>query len=340
MDGPAQGSRQGDGFAPQVRGLPVAVLEPLTRLDDRRSATAVAATVLPLAAVLVAGWHAAPLAWLALVPVVGVLQHALFILVHEAAHYRLFAHRRCNEVGGFLLAAPTLVSLCTYRITHRLHHNHLFGALDPDLPLVAGYPRGRGYLLGRLARDLSGRTAWKTTRYFFGLPVTDRRAGLRHDPLGDTAAHLRAAAMRDRRAVIAVQLALPCAALAAGGLRGLGAYLVLWLLPLLTVVQALLRLRAVAEHGAPGDTGNPLQAARSQDLAGHALLRRVLFPHHVGFHIEHHLVPAVPHYHLPALHRALAAHGLLDGANRCRPAQTLRAVFAPRAPAPVRPLPS
>lgn len=30
-------------------------------------------------------------------------------------------------------------------------------------------------------------------------------------------------------------------------------------------------------------------------------------PHHVAYHLEHHLFPAVPHYNLPKLHLALAA---------------------------------
>jgi len=33
---------------------------------------------------------------------------------------------------------PLGVSLITYRVIHRLHHNHLYEAMDPDLPLMAG----------------------------------------------------------------------------------------------------------------------------------------------------------------------------------------------------------
>ncbi len=39
-----------------------------------------------------------------------------------------------------------------------------------------------------------------------------------------------------------------------------------------------------------------------------------LNPHHVGYHLEHHLYPGVPHYHLPGLHAALAATGRFGGA--------------------------
>ncbi len=52
--------------------------------------------------------------------------------------------------------------------------------------------------------------------------------------------------------------------------------------------------------------------------------RALLFPHHVNYHLEHHLYPAVPHYHLPRLHRLLAAKGALDGAEVRDLADTLR----------------
>jgi fatty acid desaturase len=58
------------------------------------------------------------------------------------------------------------------------------------------------------------------------------------------------------------------------------------------------------------------------------LLRLALFPHHVNYHIEHHLFPAVPHYRLPQLHAELAARGVLRAAEVRRPVQTWRRVFA------------
>jgi hypothetical protein len=42
----------------------------------------------------------------------------------------------------------------------------------------------------------------------------------------------------------------------------------------------------------------------------------------------------VPHYRLPALHRVLAAKGVLDDAEVRDVPATLRAIFAPRRSAP------
>jgi hypothetical protein len=93
-------------------------------------------------------------------------------------------------------------------------------------------------------------------------------------------------AKRDRNVVIGFHLAL-LAGFAWSGY--LVQYLVLWVLPLVTVVQAILRLRAIAEHGATTDFSSPLTAARTN--TGPAWLEWLIFPHHVNYHIEHTSTP-------------------------------------------------
>ncbi len=103
-------------------------------------------------------------------------------------------------------------------------------------------------------------------------------------------------------------------------------YLVLWVLPLVTVVQAILRLRAIAEHGATTDFSSPLTAARTN--LGPAWLRWLIFPHQVNYHIEHHLYASVPHYHLPRLHAEMQRHGVLASAEVVSFEVTLGKIFA------------
>jgi fatty acid desaturase len=108
-------------------------------------------------------------------------------------------------------------------------------------------------------------------------------------------------------------------------------YLVLWILPLVTVVQAILRLRAIAEHGATTDFSSPLTAARTNVLPG--WLEWLVFPHRVNYHIEHHLYASVPHYHLPRLHREMASRGMLQGAEVVPFRVTLGKIFSNKASA-------
>lgn len=318
----------GEEFRDDARGtrslLPAAEIKRLSRLDAWRGTVAVLETwgVIALAVAAALIWWT-PWVVIPAIIVIGSRQHALFVLAHDAAHYRLYARRWLNDLVGGASAAAAGLTMSTYRVIHRLHHNHLYGVEDPDIALHGGYPRGRAYLVKKLLKDLAGFTWWKTYGYFFGNPAfnDDRDSALR--PLDDTSPGLRAAARRDRVVTVTVQVALLGGAFAAGfGIE----YLVLWVLPALTVLQASLRLRAVLEHGAVRDTTSPLTAART-NLAAWPLLWLV-FPHHVNYHIEHHLYPAIPHYNLPEAHRLLAAAGALAGAEVTTVRDSFARVFA------------
>jgi fatty acid desaturase len=100
-------------------------------------------------------------------------------------------------------------------------------------------------------------------------------------------------------------------------------------LPLVTVVQAILRLRAIAEHGATTDFSSPLTAARTN--LGPAWLRWLIFPHNVNYHVEHHLYASVPQYNLARLHAEMKRQGVLDGAEVIAFRRTLGKIFAERA---------
>lgn len=314
----------GEEFRDDVRKrLPPEVLAPLTTISPLRSTLAVAQTFGLLAAVLIAAtiWWSLPVALVAIV-LIAPLQHALFVLAHDAAHYRLYRTRWLNDAVGRLAGTLGGIPMLAYRVVHRLHHNHLYGAQDPDIALHGGYPRGRAYLLKKLGKDLCGLTAWKTYAYFFGAPALNTQTNAAQRPLDDTSPQLRAAARRDRWTVLAAHVAMPAFAIYMGwGVQ----YFVLWILPLATGLQAILRLRAICEHGALSDFSSPLTAARTH--AGGMLQRFFLFPHHVGYHIEHHLYPAVPHYHLPALHAALMRHGILAGAEVRALGETIPRIF-------------
>ena len=311
------------------RALPKEVVQALTRRSAWRATAAVLHDFAVLAVAIAAALYfwPNPLVILVSVVVIGTRQHALFVIAHDAAHYLLYERRWLNDLVGRLCATVQGLSMCTYRVIHRLHHNNLYGELDPDTALHGGYPRGRAYLVRKLLKDLSGQTAWKTYAYFLGgAPALNTATKVALRPLDDTSAKLKTEAKRDRNTVVAVHLVLLTVFAWSGYLVQ---YLVLWVLPLVTVVQAILRLRAIAEHGATTDFSSPLTAARTN--IGPAWLAWLLFPHQVNYHIEHHLYASVPHYNLPALHREMAARGALEGAEVVPFGATLGKIFAERA---------
>ena len=308
------------------RALPRDLVQQLTRRSAWRATLAVVEdfVVLTIAIGIALAYWPNPLVIIPAVIIIGSRQHALFVITHDAAHYLLYERRWLNDLVGRACAMIQGLSMCTYRVIHRLHHNNLYGALDPDTALHGGYPRGRMYLVRKLAKDLSGLTAWKTYAYFLGgAPAFNTATNTALRPLDDTSEKLRREAREDRNAVVFLHLVLLFLFAISGYLVE---YLVLWVLPLVTVVQAILRLRAIAEHGATTDFSSPLTAARTN--LGPAWLRWLIFPHQVNYHIEHHLYASVPHYHLPRLHAEMQRHGVLASAEVVSFEVTLGKIFA------------
>src|SRR5882672_3335840 len=320
----------GDEFKDDYRkALPKDLVQQLTRRSAWRATAAILHDVAVLAAAIGAAlWFwPNPLVIVLAVLVIGTRQHALFVIAHDATHYLLFQNRKINDFVGRACAMLQGLSMCTYRVIHRLHHNNLYGELDPDTALHGGYPRGKAYLVKKLLKDLSGFTAWKTYAYFLGgAPALNTRTKVAIRPLDDTSSKLRDEARTDRNGVIAFHV---IALIAFGASGYLVEYLILWILPLVTVVQAILRLRAIAEHGATTDFSSPLTAARTNRVPG--WVGWLIFPHHVNYHIEHHLYASVPQYNLPSLHRELASRGLLAGAEVLDFGATLQKIFSDRA---------
>ena len=181
---------KGEEFKDDFRkALPKEVVQSLTRCSAWRASAAVlhdfAVIAIAIAAALY--WWPNPLVILVSVIVVGTRQHALFVIAHDAAHYLLYERRWLNDAVGRGCATVQGLSMCTYRVIHRLHHNNLYGELDPDTALHGGYPRGRAYLTRKLLKDLCGLTAWKTYAYFLGgAPALNTATKVAMRPLDDT----------------------------------------------------------------------------------------------------------------------------------------------------------
>lgn len=228
-------------------------------------------------------------ATLAAMLVIATRQHAMLVLMHDAAHCLLARNRRRNDiVGNLLLAFPLTVSVARYRAHHFRHHRHLNGEGDPDLA-DSVIPATRGRFLALLLRDASGLTTLATLRSAnsFGMLglFSKESPGSRLDR------------------GLAVAFIAAVAALVAG-FGVWREFILYWLLPTLLFMPAILRVRGIAEHG--GRLGNPAATAARSLRVG--WIERFLWaPCHINHHWEHHSCPAVPSYKLPELSRLLAA---------------------------------
>lgn len=251
--------------------------------------------VIALAMVAAVVWSH-PLVWLLAGIVIGSRQLGLLILMHDAAHGVLARTPWLNTLlGQGLCAWPMWADQHAYRRYHLRHHAHTLQPDDPDRVLTGHYPISPASLRRKLLRDLSGQTGFAQRRGQFAAAL---------GPSGQSGP----ARLRHFLQTLGPQLAANL--LLFGGLASAGhgwLYPLLWLLPALTWHQAVLRIRNIAEHAVVPDPADPFQQARTT----HAnwLMRALVAPYWVNFHLEHHLCMWVPCYRLPQLARALIANG-------------------------------
>jgi fatty acid desaturase len=223
--------------------------------------------------------------------VIGARQLGLAVLMHEASHRTLLRDSRWNDaVGNWLCAYPIWADLHPYRAYHLKHHAKTGGPDDPDLGLVTPFPITRRSLRRKIGRDLSGLTGIKFARAAF------RRTfgSWREDPL----------ARRAALGFVGTNLVL------LGGLTLLGhpALYLLWVGAWLTTNTLVTRIRSIAEHALTPDADDPLGNTRTTRAAWWE--RLLIAPNRVNYHLEHHLLMTVPHYHLPRMHALLRERGI------------------------------
>jgi fatty acid desaturase len=277
----------------QVMRIKPDALKDLYTLDTLRSLAPVASTwALIFASVAIAVWSHSWAVWIVAAIIVGRSQHALAVLMHDGAHFRILENRTLNDfVGQWLCGFPIASNLYAYRKVHLRHHRYLLTDRDPDLSLSRGYPVTWPSFRRKLIRDATGVSSLVMRGYI------DVENGRNKFTLQKLYSRISSEILLRRIAVAIFVVAL--------FYLGYGwAFVALWIVPLLTVYQVILRIRGVLEHAAVPDAHDGLRNARTI-VATNPILRFMLNPHHVAYHLEHHLFPAVPHYNLPGLHAAL-----------------------------------
>jgi fatty acid desaturase len=242
--------------------------------------------VIALSIVLaLASWWLYPLAILA----IAGRQHSLLIFMHEAAHGSLTRRRWLNDLlGNVLCAWPMLLDVTAFRHVHLQHHRHEGEPGDPDFVFRSGedweFPRPLRSIVGSLLRDFVGLNTLGAVQQvkYYGQAPAETRVWMR---LGKVAFYVAVAA-----------------ALYASGALALS--LVFWLIPILTVLKGLIRVREIAEH-----YGLSREHAlnRTRTTAASWLERVLIAPRNINYHLEHHY--AANAYRSPSYWAALCECG-------------------------------
>ena len=220
-------------------------------------------------------------------------QHALLILMHDGSHFLFCRSKALNDlISDVFCGFPFGVTTRTYRANHVRHHEHLNTGADPDLVRTVGpdshheewlFPMPYYRLFSFFVKDVLGRG-------FFDLVKSLHEIGMK-----SVESQYRGPAL-----VQLAYLASLVALLYFSPVRWIIVYG--WMVPMLAILPAILRLRSLAEHYA---------IPRQSILSGSRTVKAKWFegfliaPHNVSMHLEHHLFPYVPWHRLPELHNRL-----------------------------------
>lgn len=231
-----------------------------------------------VAVVAWAGWVWTPLALVT----IGNRQRALGNVLHDAGHGNLWRNRKGNDALTNVLLSPLLfTSLNRYRSSHFQHHARLGDAVaDPDFLPHPLHPAG--HWLGVWAGFVFSLRGW----------------------LGSVGGHLL-----DPRvlSVSKIYIVLWWAAWLTllgwfGGTDFAVTFAVLWLAARATTFHLITTFREMCDHFGlqPGGV-----FSFTRDMHCRGFWRGVIHPRNNGYHLTHHLLPAVPYYHLPIAHELL-----------------------------------
>jgi fatty acid desaturase len=281
----------------RMRARDVLSEQELVAVRERRTWKGVALIVhawaLILGAIVLVAWWPNPLTYLLAVAIIGSRQLGLAILMHDGAHGCLSADEKVNLfLSQWFCAYPIFAETRAYRRYHLQHHARTQQNDDPDLVLSAPFPITKLSYRRKFLRDITGQTGYQ------------QRKSQLLNAIGqaDWPLSRRAAQFWDKLGRQCVVNAILFAALAAAGVWW--AYPLLWLVPLLTWMMVITRIRNIAEHAVVPDKDDPLRNTRT--TRANFLERLFIAPYYVNYHLEHHLLFYIPCYNLPRVHRILS----------------------------------
>lgn len=264
--------------------IPADALQRLSEVNNPRSILIIVATWVTIFLLITAAYLASSVV-VTVVTIVFIAgrQHALLVLMHDAAHRLLFKNGRINDVvANVCLSFPLFVSTALYRRHHLAHHRFTNSLKDPDIEDTDIPQTLRGLLLS-LVGDLLGLRSFKLTAALGNFGVTSLFTAST-----DKIRNLNV----ERNLAIVFYLTL-ITSLTYFGLWL--SYLLYWIVPMWFVLPALLHVRAIGEHA--GRTEDSV-ISHARSIRANLVERALICPLNVNLHLEHHLFPEVPFFSL------------------------------------------
>ena len=214
--------------------------------------------------------------------------HGISLFTHEAVHGTLARHKGWNAFCGAVCAIPVLQNYSAYTVLHLRHHAHLGEDRDPDH--YAAYTRWTWLIfVMNWLRLLIGYPI-----YLVMIPILGWKHGTSRDRLGIAAEITATVAM----ILLALWLPLPKGFLWHG-----------WCVPM-CFINFMVNVRGMSQHTLLPESTDEVRGTRS------ILTSRLVafFMCNENYHLEHHLYPGVPWYHLPRVHAEMKQNLTVRGA--------------------------
>ncbi|MEP0871353.1 fatty acid desaturase [Trichocoleus desertorum AS-A10] len=207
--------------------------------------------------------------------------HGISLFTHEGVHSVLSPHPHWNRGLSMVCAIPVLQNYAAYKVLHLKHHKHLGAQGDPDHYKNYTHWSWLVFLMhwGRL---LVGYPV-----YIIAIPLLGFWQGNRRDRLW-----------------IGLEVILLGLLIAGVVLSPIPRSLLVhgWLIPML-LINGMVNIRGMSQHTLLEHETDLIRGTRT--LLTNPVTR--FFMCNENYHLEHHLYPAVPWYHLPQLHKELQA---------------------------------
>jgi fatty acid desaturase len=275
--------------------LPGEILRELAQIDVGKAVVAIASEWLAIfGAIALCHFLWNPLLYVITILFIGGRQHALAVLQHDAAHFRLFPSKKWNDlVAEVFLAWPILLSNQYFREYHFLHHRHIgtekdgnriqYGTHTPSGELTANwsFPKSKIHFALWSIPRLSG---------FAGIIYILRSI---HRLLTKGTLRYRLLNLLYYASILGLIL----------WFHGGQILLLYWFVPLSTWFIFTNLLRIAGEHSAIANSHEFYRLTRTTQPSWFDQI--FVVPRHISYHLEHHLYPHIPFYRLPNLHAEL-----------------------------------
>lgn len=227
---------------------------------------------------------------------IGTRQNILGLLMHEQCHRLAFRSKKGDLIANFFACYPLFLTVEDYRRIHLAHHHKYFTTGDPDFRRKQGkewtFPQKCRFLLRSFLLDITG---VGFIRFVFGKTA-------------ETAKKSKTGLSSAIR--LSYYLAFAILFTVTGTWTE---FLLFWFLPLITVMQVIVRWGAICEH--KYNLLNP-SIPESTPIIIPRWWEALMLPNlNFTFHIHHHWFPQIPFAKLRKAHRILERAGRVNMDN-------------------------